>query len=174
MNIGPSLAIMVSPFFGFFFSSFAIGNGQTPSLVLLNHLQGEWDMTGMVMKKPVRYYAEGTLVLNNQFLYFHMKDAAVPSAYEANLYIGIDSSKNQYIAHWLDSFGGAGARVVGVGPFSSERIEITYPYSEGRFRNRLKYDSAKDEWTLVIDAEGTDGHWSLFAQYTITKKKSKE
>ncbi len=171
MKVSRALKMRVLQLFVFSSLSFTIGYGQVPSLALLNHLQGEWDMTGMVMKKPVRYNAEGILVLKNQFLSFHMKDVAVPSAYEAYLYIGIDSSENQYIAHWLDSSGGAGARVVGVGPFSPEKIEIVYPYSEGRFRNLFKYDSKKDEWTLVIESEGKDGRWSLFAQYNITRKR---
>jgi hypothetical protein len=171
MKVSRSHAMRVLPFFVISSLSLTIGYGQAPSLVLLDRLQGEWDMTGMVMKKPVRYSAEGMFVLKNQFLSFHMKDVAVPSAYEANLYIGIDSSENQYIAHWLDSFGGAGARVVGVGPFSPEKIEIVYPYSGGRFRNLFNYDSKKDEWTLVIESESPDGHWSPFAQYNITRKR---
>jgi hypothetical protein len=100
-----------------------------------------------------------------------MKDVAVPPTYEANLFIGIDSSKNQYVAHWLDSFGGAGALVVGLGPLSKEKIEIIYPYSERDFRNIFKYDSGKDEWTLVIESKGIDGNWSVFAQYTVVRKQ---
>jgi hypothetical protein len=171
MNLSRQLPMNLLWILVFSLSSFAFVYGQAPSPVLLSRLQGKWDMTGVVMKQPVRYHAEGMLVLNNQFLSFHMTDAAVPSTYEANLYIGIDSAKNQYIAHWLDSFGGAGARVVGVGPFSPEKIEIVYPYSEGRFRNLFTYDSKKDAWTLLIESEGTDGHWSLFAQYNITRKR---
>ncbi len=99
-----------------------------------------------------------------------MRDVAVPSNYEGSLFIGIDSAKNQYVAHWLDSFGGGGARVVGFGPLASEKIEIIFPYAERNFRNMFQYDSAKDEWTLVIESEGTDGHWSVFAQYAIVRQ----
>jgi hypothetical protein len=151
--------------------SFVTGFGQTQPRGLLNHLQGKWNMKGTVMEQPVEYSAEGAWVLHDQFLSFHMKDVAVPPAYEANLCIGIDSSKNQYVAHWLDSFGGAGARVVGLGPLSTEKIEIAYPYPQGRFRNLFRYYSKKDQWTLVIESEDTDGHWSLFAQYNITRKR---
>jgi hypothetical protein len=171
MKSGQSLAVRALPFFVFSSLSVTVGYGQAPSPVLLSRLQGTWDITGTVMKEPVRYAAEGAFVLKDQFLSFHMKDVAVPAAYEANLYVGIDSSKDQYVAHWLDSFGGAGARVVGVGPYSPERIEIVYPYAEGRFRNLFRYDLKKDEWTLVIESEGPDGHWSLFAQYQITRRR---
>jgi hypothetical protein len=151
--------------------SFLNGFGQTSSRRFLSHLQGEWQMKGTVMGKPVEYAADGVWVLHSQFLYFHMKDVAIPPRYEANLSIGIDSLKNQYVAHWLDVFGGAGARVVGFGPLSAEKIEIMYPYPAGRFRNLFNYNSQKDAWTLVIESEGEHGHWSLFAQYSIVRKR---
>ena len=147
------------------------GFGQTPSRDLLNHLEGIWRMKGTVMKKPVEYIAEGVWALHHQFLSLHMKDVAVPPAYEASLYIGIDSSKNQYVAHWLDSFGGAGSRVVGLGTLSPERIEVIYTYAERKCRNVFTYSSDKDEWALAIDSEGTEGDWSPFARYTIVRKK---
>ena len=128
-------------------------------------------MTGSVMKKPVQYTAEGAWMLDGQFLAFHMVDAAVPPAYEATLYIGIDSSRKEYVAHWLDTFGGAGARVVGLGPLSGKSIEIVYPYAEGAFRNSLAFDPVQDRWTLLIQAQDSTGHWSDFADYTIARQR---
>jgi hypothetical protein len=127
-------------------------------------------MTGTVMNEPVRYSAEGVWILQGQFLSLHMKDVTDPPAYEANLLIGIDSSKNEYVAHWLDSFGGAGARVVGLGPITAEGIEIVYPYTEQRFRNTFNYAADTDEWTLVIESAQKSGEWSVFAKYRIVKK----
>lgn len=165
------LGVMRSLIFVMFLSSMLMtAFGQTPR-DLLNHLQGTWQMKGNVRKKPVEYVAEGMWVLHDQFFSLHMKDVTVPSTYEVNLYIGIDSSKNQYVAHWLDSFGGAGSRVVALGPLSAEKIEIVYPYAEGRFRNLFTYDSKKDEWTLVIESENKESNWSVFAQYNMIKKR---
>jgi len=143
---------------------------QSSSWALLNRLQGDWSMKGTVIAKPVQYVANGSWILNDQFLAFHMMDTTIPPAYEATLYLGIDSAKNEYVVHWLDSFGGPGARVVGFGPLSGERIEIIYPYPEGRFRNLFKYDLINGEWSLLIESEKSNGQWSFFAQYTITKK----
>ena len=146
-----------------------ISPGQSTPRDLLNHLEGPWTMTGTVLKKPVKYLAEGVWVLQGQFFLLHMKDVAVPPAYEANLFMGIDTSKKQFVAHWLDSFGGAGARVVGVGPLSPDTIRIIYPYAERNFRNTFAYDPAKETWTLLIESEQSTGLWSVFAQYTIVK-----
>jgi hypothetical protein len=148
----------------------AMGFAQSPPRALLNHLQGSWVMTGTVRKIPVQYTAEGMWILQNKFLCFHMKDTASSFGYEANLYIGIDSTRAQFIAHWLDIFGGAGARVVALGPRSAEVIELVFPYAEGRFRNLFKYDLRRDEWTLVIESEDANGRWSLFAQYIIRRR----
>lgn len=171
MKAHRSLAIRILSIFICLIILFSDGLAQTNSRALLNYLQGEWYMTGMVLGKVVNYTSEGEWVLRDQFFYFHMKDAAVPQTYEADLFIGIDSSKNQYVAHWLDSFGGAGARVFGLGPLSSEKIEIIYPYAEQNFRNLFTYDSTKDEWALVIESENKNGNWSLFARFKIDRKR---
>ena len=156
--------------FSFLFFAPSSGSSQTPSQTFLRHLQGSWMMTGTVRTKPVEYHAEVHWVLQNQWLSFHMEDAASPPKYEANLMVGVDSSKHQYVGHWLDLFGGAGARVVGMGPLSEDKMQIIYPYEEGRFRNLFTYDSTTDTWSLTMESEGKDGHWSPFAQYIATRK----
>ena len=171
MKVRQVFARRIFTLFTFFIVWFSSGIGQITSRTLLNHLRGEWVMTGTVLNKPVTYDAQAVWVLQDQFLSLHMKDVTLPPAYEATLYLGIDSSKNQFVVHWLDSFGGAGARVVGLGPLSTEKIEIVYPYSEGKFRNLFKYNSEKDEWTLVVESEGKNGHWSVFAHYNILRKR---
>jgi hypothetical protein len=138
---------------------------------LIGRLQGNWHMTGSVMSTPVVYDAEGQWILDKGFFTLHMKDAATPPTYEATLFIGIDSAKNEFVVHWLDSFGGPGARVVGFGPLSAEKIEIYYPYHEGRFRNLFTYDSLKDQWKLQIESEKTNGQWSTFARYDIVRNR---
>ena len=152
----------------FFFLCSAFG--QIPSRNLLNHLVGSWIMTGTVLKKPVQYRAEAAWVLQRQFLRLHMVDTSSPPTYEADLFIGLDTSKNQYVAHWLDKFGGAGARVFATGPLSSDKVEFTFPYEEGRFHDQFEYDSAKDEWSFVIESEGKGGQWTEFAHYAIKRR----
>lgn len=50
-------------------------------------------MAGTVLGKPVKYHATG----------------AVPT-YEADLFLGYDPHARDYVGHWLDRFGAAGAR----------------------------------------------------------------
>jgi hypothetical protein len=147
------------------------GFGQETPRQLLSHLAGRWSMEGTVLNKPVKYAAEGAWTLQEQFLSFHMKDVSMPPLYEANLLIGIDSARGEFVAHWLDSFGGAGARVVGFGPLAGDSVRIIYPYAEGRFRNTFGYIRARDAWTLLIESQESTGTWSRFAQYAIIRRR---
>ena len=83
--------------------------------VYLDALQGDWDMTGTLLGKPVKYHARGERVLQGGFLRLHMIDAADAPTYEADLFLGYDARADDYIGHWLDRFGAAGARVVASG-----------------------------------------------------------
>ena len=142
---------------------------------LLNKLTGKWTMTGTVGKKPVQYTAQGTWVLQNQFFVLHMNDLTDSPPYEASLFIGVDTAKKEYVAHWLDRFGGAGARVVGFGPrpsSSSNTIEIDFPY-ENKFHDVFTYLPSQQEWTLLIEYQKPDSSWNEFARYVITMQKEK-
>lgn len=116
------------------------------------------------------YTAESVWGPQNKFLYIKMKDVLIPPIYEENLFIVIDSSKNQYVASWIDKFSGKGTLNVGQGPLTSEKITINYTYSERDYRKIFKYDSGKDEWTFVIESLNTDGNWSVFEQYSLVRK----
>jgi hypothetical protein len=85
------------------------------SHAFLEGLVGHWDMEGHVMGSPVRYRARGTRVLGGAWLEFHMIDVRTPPEYEARVFIAADTGAEDYVVHWLDTFGGAGARVTGSG-----------------------------------------------------------
>jgi hypothetical protein len=75
----------------------------------LDGLKGNWDMTGTLLGKPVKYRAQGERVLQGGFLRLHMLDTgtAVPP-YEADLFLGYDARAKDFVGHWLDRFGAAG------------------------------------------------------------------
>jgi hypothetical protein len=136
----------------------------------LDALLGRWTMTGTLLGKPVRYHAEAERVLQGGFLRLHMLDAVKPPQYEAALYLGYDAKAHDFIAHWLDKFGAAGARVVASGKREGETLILQFPYAEGAFRDTLQRDAQRDSWTLRIEAQGKDGSWSNFASYAFKRK----
>lgn len=136
--------------------------------LFLDDLLGDWEMTGAVTGKQVRYHAKGARTLDGAWLEFHMIDAAKPPQYEARVFIGADESAQDYVAHWLDGSGAAGARVTASGARTGNRLVLEFPYEQGAFRNLWEHDE-DGSWTLRIDAQAADGAWSEFAHYSIER-----
>jgi len=150
----------------------APGQPQTKSAdeAYLDALQGNWTMTGMLRGKPVSYRAEGRRVLQDGFLRLRMIDVQSPPQYEAEVFIGYDAKANDFIAHWLDRFGAAGARVVGRGERKGQQLVIVFPYAEGAFRDTFTWDPASRSWSLLLETQSVQGTWSTFAAYTLSSR----
>jgi hypothetical protein len=133
----------------------------------LDALRGDWDMTGTLLGKPAKYHARGQRVLHGGFLRLHMIDVADVPTYEADLFLGYDRHADDYIGHWLDRFGAAGARVVASGKRQGETLVIQFPYAEAAFKDTFVYDPNTDTWSLLIESQKPDGGWSEFATYTL-------
>jgi hypothetical protein len=133
----------------------------------LDALQGDWDMTGTLRGKPVKYRARGERILQGGFLRLHMIDAADVPTYEADLFLGYDAHADDFIGHWLDRFGAAGARVVASGKRNAETLVIEFPYAEAAFRDTFVYDPNSRIWSLLIESQAPGGGWSNFAMYTL-------
>lgn len=133
----------------------------------LDALKGDWEMTGTLLGKPVKYRARGERVLQGGFLRLHMIDAAEVPSYEADLFLGYDARADDYIGHWLDRFGAAGARVVANGNRKGETLVIQFPYAEAAFKDTFVYDSRARTWSLLIESQAAGGAWSSFATYTL-------
>jgi hypothetical protein len=135
----------------------------------LDALQGDWGMTGTLLGKPVKYRARGERVLQGGFLRLHMIDATDAPTYEADLFLGFDAHAGDYIGHWLDRFGAAGARVVATGKRQGQTLVIQFPYAEAAFKDTFVYDPDSHTWVLVIESQKPDGTWSNFAKYTLIR-----
>jgi len=133
----------------------------------LDALQGDWDMTGTLLGKPVKYHARGERILQGGFLRLHMIDAADAPTYEADLFLSYDAHADDYIGHWLDRFGAAGARVVASGKRNGETLVIQFPYAEAAFKDTFVYDAHSRTWSLLIESQAPGGAWSNFATYTL-------
>lgn len=135
----------------------------------LAQLTGDWQMSGSVLGKPVRYRAHGRWILNDAWLELSMVDAAQPPQYQAQLYIGYDGKAQDYVAHWLDRFGAAGARVVATGERHERTLVLHFPYAQGAFRDTLTLAPDYGSGTLLLEAQQTDGSWSTFASYRLLR-----
>jgi hypothetical protein len=143
--------------------------GVSPDNAFLNALVGDWSMSGTVTNKPVQYHAKGERVLRGGFLRLHMIDVATIPSYEADVYLGFDPQQNDYILHWLDQFGAAGARVVGTGRRKGSVLTVIIPYKENDFRDTFEWLEKTGTWDLTIESQNKDGSWSLFAHYNMVR-----
>ncbi len=134
----------------------------------LEKLVGEWDMTGDMSGKALHYHASGESVLQGGFLRLHMIDAAADPQYEADVFIGVDPRRHDFIAHWLDRFGAAGARVVGTGKRDDTHLVVIFPYVSGAFRDTFTL-MPNGDWSLLLEFQRPSGNWSTFATYTLVR-----
>ena len=148
-----------------------LGAGAEPPAATryLAQLAGEWQMSGTVLGKPVRYRAHGRWVLNDAWLELAMVDMHRPPQYQAWLFIGYDGKAQDYVAHWLDRFGAAGARVVGSGERHERTLVLRFPYAEGTLRDTLTLAPDSGSGALLLETQQPDGSWSTFASYRMLR-----
>ena len=145
--------------------------GQTSRAVtmeaLLDRLVGHWLMTGSVRGRPATYTLDAARVLQRRFVELHMEDVTRPAAYEARVFIGVDSSGGRYIAHWLDRFGAAFSIPPATGEARGDTLLLNFPYPDGAFRDTFAYDRPSDTWYFRLEAADSAGGWHLFAEYHV-------
>jgi len=137
---------------------------------LLQHLVGTWEMVGTVRGRPATYRLQATRVLQNRFVELHMEDVSRPPAYEARVYIGVDSLAQRYIVHWLDNFGAGYSIPHAVGEERGDTIQFTFAYADGPFRDTFVYDRARSGWHFRLESGDSTGHLLLFADYQVQRQ----
>ncbi len=138
---------------------------------LLAHLVGTWDMVGEVEGKPVKYSFGAEYVLHDKLLLMHMKDLAVPSPYEADVYIGYDTTRSCYVTFWLDNFGvDSSVSVLGYGGRQEDTLVILFKFPGEPFRDTFTYDPTGDTWRFLLEDGNLHGTWKTFADYRLKRK----
>jgi len=135
----------------------------------LARLVGDWDLTGTIRGQDVHQHAACRWVLRGGWLRLALTDLAKPPGYEASVFFAHDPKAGDYVVHWLDQFGAAGARVVGGGHREGATLVFSFPYAEGAFRDTLTLSADGRSGTLLIEAQGKDGTWSTFASYRMAR-----
>jgi hypothetical protein len=135
---------------------------------LIENLVGKWKLTRKIRGKQVENTVHAGWVLNHQFLQLHMKDVAVPPAYEALVLIGYSHADKKYVAHWCDTYGGKFS-AVGHGRRMGDAIEFEFHYPDGPFYNTFAWDAKAKGWVFRMESKGKDGKRALFAEDTLRR-----
>ena len=141
-----------------------------PDTGFLDAMAGDWIVTGTTLGKPIKYTLHGQRVLAGGFVRLDLVDTNNPLTYQADVYLSYDRKKNDYIMHWLDQFGAAGARAVGEGRREGESLVIDIPYADGAFRDTFTYDPNAKRWRWRLEAQDKNGKWSTFANYNLSRR----
>lgn len=135
---------------------------------LFANLEGNWILTREIRGAVVKNTVSVKRVLQGQFLLMQMRDAGTPARYEADVYIGYSYTNREYIAHWIDNFGGHfSAR--GKGRREGNSVEFKFEYPDGPFFNTFTWDPVSKTWTCHLESVGKDARRSTFARDTLVR-----
>jgi hypothetical protein len=141
---------------------------------LLDHLQGQWKVNGLIVGQKREMDLTAEWVLNHQFLFLHEKDAPVSvnkPGYEAHVYIGYDNASDRYVIHWIDIFGGRLSETLGYGVRAGNSIKFIFEYPDGLFHNTFTWNPGDNTWRFFLEQKGADGKWKTFADQRASKTK---
>lgn len=136
----------------------------------LAQLAGEWDLTGTTRAQAVHYRVHGHWILAGAWLAWELSDVKRPPSYQAQVLFSPDPAAGHYVVHWIDQFGGAGARVVGSGRREGQTLIFGLPYAQGAFRDTLALAPDGASGTLLIEAQQQDSSWSTFGSYQMRRR----
>ena len=146
---------------------------QQPTLQdsLLDRMVGKWLLSGEIVGKPTTHDVEATWALNHQFVHIHEtsreKTAAGVPQYEADVFLGWDVKRNEYVVHWMDVFGG-GFSSMGYADKKENTIPVIFKSPDGDFHTTFTFDKQKDRWLWTMDNE-QGGKLRPFARLTMVK-----
>ncbi len=174
LAFGPSLLIPAVAVAGALLGSAGRLAAQVPGPAameaLLERLVGQWQMTGSVRGRLATYTLDVTRVLQGRFIELHIEDVHHPPAYEARVFIGVDSAHAEYVAHWLDSFGAAYSSPHATGAASGDTVRLSFPYPTGAFHDTFVYDRSADSWSFRLEAADSPAGSGPFAAYRVRRR----
>ena len=147
---------------------------QQPTLKdsLLDEMTGKWVLNGDIRGKQTVHDVEIQWALNHQYVRIHEtareRDKDGHPVYEAEVFLGQDAAKEQYIVHWMDVYGG-GFSLVGYGKRDANSIPIVFTSADGRFHTTFSFDEKSKTWRWTMDSE-QQGKLSPFARLVMTRR----
>ena len=143
---------------------------------LLDKMVGEWRLTGKFEGQPINHAVQVHWVLNHQFLEIYEKDLNPPKAdevpYEAMVYVGYETSRARYVAHWLDVFG-QGAETLGYGKRVGADLQLEFGYTGQPWLTTFRWSAASKTWQWLMQTKNPQGQWEETANMTLARSGQK-
>jgi hypothetical protein len=152
-------------------------NQSSDPLQLLDHLAGNWVLTGTIAGKQTTHDVQAHWLLRREYLEIHEvsrdKDAHGEPAYEAFVLVSWDPKANQYACLWMDSTAGGAltSPVTCRAVPAPDSIPFLFTLSPSEsLHTTFRYRNATDKWQWTIDDE-KDGKTERFADVELARKK---
>ena len=142
---------------------------------VLDHLAGDWVMTGTIAGEPIVHDIDADWVLAGHYLRFHdfsrEREASGERAYEATVFIGWDAEAERFVCLWLDVTGGEGLSngVLGYAAQVGDSIPFVFGMGEYAIHNTFVYHRNQDSWEwTILNVSGEER--SEFAHVTLERR----
>jgi hypothetical protein len=149
---------------------------QQPTLKdpLLDEMTGKWVLSGQIRGKQTIHDVDVDWALNHQYVHIHEtsrdKNGDGHPQYEAEVFLGWDASKEQYVVHWMDVYGG-GFSLTGFGKRDGSSIPIVFATGDDRFHTTFSFDEKNRTWRWTMDSDH-QGKVTPFARLVMTSRNS--
>jgi hypothetical protein len=144
---------------------------------LIDHMIGNWTLTGQVMGRDAHHDVRAEWVLNHQFLRIHERTAAGAHAserrYEAIWFLGYDAVSERYVLHLLDVFGARYSETLGYGSRDGDSIRFVFEYPDGPFHTTYRWSPQTAVWQWLLEQKDKDGKWTNFADFKLARTPPK-
>jgi len=137
---------------------------------LLDKMVGKWHITREFSNRKAENDATVEWVVDHHYLRITMKDVAVPSKYEAHVYITFEKASKRYVIHWMDVFAGSLPEQMGYGEKVGDSIVFTWKDEDGTLRNTFTWHTDSGTWTSKIDQTDKEGKWKVFCTDTYRRR----
>ncbi|MBN2184922.1 MAG: DUF1579 family protein [Candidatus Krumholzibacteriota bacterium] len=143
---------------------------------LLDHLAGNWVMTGTIAGAESTHDIAVEWVLGHQYLRIRevsreKTDGGGP-LYEAIVFLGWDQPSGRYACLWLDSTGGGGLSPQAIGYAEPDEDDLAFVFDAGNgeiFLTTFRYIMKDDSWEWLMDTE-SGGKRAPFARVSLTRQ----
>jgi len=143
---------------------------------LLDHMSGNWVMTGTIGGAQVTHDLTAEWVLGHQYQRIHevareLDNEGVP-AYEAIIFIGWNETLSRYTCLWLDVTGSGAQFPEHTGYAEPATDELAFVFDTGdnsAIHTTFTYDRESDVWRWLIEIERGAEH-TTFARVLLTRR----
>lgn len=138
----------------------------------LNHLVGQWRLTGMMGDVTLQQKVTAKWVLGGTFLWMYFTSTTPednPTAgYEAVYHLGFNEAEQIFVMHLLDTTEVPTECVMGRGKREGNSIPFVFEYGTTNFCNTFVWHPERDSWSFRQTYE-EDGTSKTFATKEMTR-----